>query len=100
MATKIHIKHSGSGLIKETGYGYSWTYLFFGFFVPMFRGELGISVLHLLFSICTGGIFNLIFEPFFYNKQYMIRMLTSGWELAGNDWENKKARVSIGMEVK
>jgi len=39
MAKPIIIKHKASGLIKKGYYGFSWTYLIFGWFVPVFRGE-------------------------------------------------------------
>jgi hypothetical protein len=71
-------------MVKTGFYGYSWTYLFFGWFVPLYRGELGVGALHLLFTIVTGGIWQLIVS-FLYNKQYMTRMLTNGWVLDGSD---------------
>ena len=49
MATAVIIKHPNSGMIKIGYYGFSWTYLFFGWFVPLFRGELGVAALHMLF---------------------------------------------------
>ena len=45
MATKINIKHTQSGMVKTGFYGYSWTYLIFGWFAPLFRGELGVGAL-------------------------------------------------------
>ena len=81
----------------KTGlYGFSWTYLFFGWFVPIIRGELGVGALHLLFTFVTFGIWQII-VCFLYNKQYMTRMLTNGWELAGTDEENRNARAALGM---
>ena len=81
----------------KTGlYGFSWTYLFFGWFVPLFRGELGVGALHLLFTFVTFGLWQFI-VCFLYNKQYMTRMLTNGWELAGTDEENQNARAALGM---
>lgn len=45
----------------KTGlYGFSWTYLFFGWLVPVFRGELGVGALHLLFSVVTFGLWQFI----------------------------------------
>ena len=81
----------------KTGlYGFSWTYLFFGWLVPVFRGELGVGALHLLFSVVTFGLWQFI-ACFIYNKQYMTRMITNGWELAGSEEENLKARAALGM---
>ena len=91
MATEIMIKHKESGIMETGVYGYSWTYLFFGPFVPLFRGEILYALLHLIFNGFTAYIFSII-NIFYYNKQYMTRKLTSGWELAGSDIENKKAK--------
>jgi hypothetical protein len=80
----VRIIHIDSGLVK-TGYiGYSWTYLVFGWFVPVIRGELGIGALHFLLTLVSLGLSQLIF-PFLYNRQYMSRMLTSGWRLDATD---------------
>ena len=98
MSTQILIKHNKSGVIKYGKYGFSWTYLFFGFFIPLYRGELGVGVLHIIFSMLTLGLSNLIFA-FIYNKQFMLRMLTTGWELVGSDKENSDAREALGIFI-
>ena len=77
---KIKVKHNESGILKHCFVGYSWTYFFFGFFVPIFRGEISIGVFHLIFSVVTFGVFQLIM-PFLYNKQYSSRLLTNDWVL-------------------
>jgi hypothetical protein len=80
----VRIIHTESGLVK-TGYvGYSWTYLVFGWFVPVMRGEIGIGALHFFLTLVSLGLSQLIF-PFLYNRQYMGRMLTSGWRLDAAD---------------
>ena len=96
MATSVNIKHTSSGLTKTGYYGFSWTYLFFGWLVPMIRGELGVAALHLLFSIFSLGIWQLI-ACFIYNKQYMQRLITTGWELVGSDEEVQSAKFSLGV---
>lgn len=97
MATSVRIRHRESGLIRKGMYGFSWTYLFFGWFVPLFRGEIGIAALHFLFTFLSFGLFQIIMA-FLYNRQYMTRMLTNGWELADNDYENQRARFKLGIE--
>ena len=93
---KIKVKHKQSGVEKYCHAGYSWTYFFFGFFVPIFRGEISIGVFHLIFSIITFGLFQLVM-PFLYNKQSSIRLLTSGWDLNDTEENNTLARVRIGI---
>ncbi len=93
---KIKVKHNESGIIKHCFVGYSWTYFFFGFFVPIFRGEISIGVFHLIFSIVTFGIFQLVM-PFLYNKQYSVRKLTGGWVLNDDYEKNMIAKQRFGF---
>ena len=96
MAIKINIQHPAFGLTKNGYYGYSWTYLFFGLFVPLVRGELVVAALHLLFSLFTFGIWQIIFS-FLYNKLYMTRMIEKGYVLKGYDDEIVKAKKALGV---
>lgn len=66
------------GLEKDCPVGFSWTTLFFGFLVPLFRGDLVGVLIHLLASVFSIGIFWLIW-PFFYNKNYINRLLEKGY---------------------
>ena len=93
---KINLKHTNSGLNKPGYVGYCWTYFFFSFFVPIFRGEILIGVLHLIFSVVTFGLFQLVI-PFLYNKQFTSRMLTSGWELSDTEEKMQVARLKLGI---
>jgi len=93
---KIKVKHNESGIQKYCFVGYSWTYFFFGFFVPIFRGEISIGVFHLIFSLVTFGLFQLIM-PFLYNKQYSIRLLNNSWSLNDSEERNAIARLKIGI---
>tara|TARA_B110000008_G_scaffold160523_1_gene161214 strand:- start:231 stop:614 length:384 start_codon:yes stop_codon:yes gene_type:complete len=93
---KINVKHNESGIQKNCFVGYSWTYFFFGFFVPIFRGEISIGVFHLIFSLVTFGIFQLIM-PFLYNKQYSTRLLNNSWLLNDSEENNSIARQKIGI---
>ena len=93
---KINLKHTNSSLNKPGFVGYCWTYFFFSFFVPIFRGEILIGVLHLIFSVVTFGLFQLVI-PFLYNKQFTSRMLTSGWELSDTEKNMQIARLKLGI---
>jgi hypothetical protein len=92
----VVVRHSQSGLTKNGYYGFSPTYLCFGWFVPLFRGEIGIAALHLLFSVFTFGIWQLI-ASFIYNRQYTARLLTSGWSLADTPENEAHARIVLGI---
>jgi hypothetical protein len=94
----IFVRHRESGLVKRAYLGWSWTYQLFGWFVPVFRGEVGIALLHLAITIFTFGIFQIVM-PFLYNKQQMTRLLTSGWELSDSEEVETYARKQLGMPM-
>ncbi len=96
MATKVIIQHPANGLTKNGYFGFSWTYLFFGWFVPLFRGELGIAVLHLVITALTFGFWQVILA-FLYNKQYMTRMLEKGYVLKDSEAVMQAARIRLGI---
>lgn len=93
----VRLVHVASGMVKDGYVGYSWTYLVFGWFVPVVRGELGVGLLHLVITMVSFGLSQLIF-PFLYNRQYMVRMLTSGWELDVTDPNYELARRKLNIK--
>lgn len=96
MANKVIIQNPVNGLTKEGYYGYSWTYLFFGWLVPLIRGELGVAALHMLFTAFTFGVWQVIVS-FLYNKQYMTRMLEKGYVLKDTEQTMAAARLKLGV---
>ena len=96
MAKRVALIHPQSGLMKPGFYGFSWTFLFFGWFVSVFWGELLVGLLHLAITVVTFGLWQLIIA-FLYNKQYMTRLLTNGWQLNGDDESNAYAKRKLGI---
>ena len=96
MAKRILMKHPGTGLVKNGFYGFSWTMLLFGGFVPLFRGDLLAGVLVLILYIITLGWGTLIYS-FFYNKQYTTRLIEKGYVFADSEAANAKARAKLGV---
>ncbi len=88
MAQRISIQHKDSKIVKNTYYGFSWTYLLFGPFVPLIRGEYALSFLYLLLSVLVIPHFFLAFK---YNQISTNKLLSNGWVLAGSEGENKMA---------
>ncbi len=84
MATPVRLIHPISGMTKIGYVGFSWTYMFFGPFVPIIRGEVAVGLFHFILSSITFLFFHLI-EIFLYNGQYMRRQLTDGWQLDRSD---------------
>ena len=96
MAKKVALIHPQTGLIKSGFYGFSWTFLFFGWFVPLFRGELMIALLHFTITVITIGLWQIIFA-FLYNKQYTTRLLEKGYVLNDTEEVNEEARQKLGI---
>lgn len=96
MARTVMLMNPNSGLTKKGKYGFSWTYLFFGWWVPLFRGEIGIALLHLIATVCTIGVWQLVFS-FMYNRQYMTRLLDAGYKLHDDEYRMSDARVKLGI---
>ena len=96
MAKKVALIHPQTGVMKSGFYGFSWTFLFFGWFVPLFRGELMIALLHFTITVITIGLWQIIFA-FLYNKQYTTRLLEKGYVLNDTVEVNEEARQRLGI---
>jgi hypothetical protein len=96
MATRVMLIHPGTGLTKKGYFGFSWTYLFFGWLVPLFRGELVVAALHLLFTVVTFGIWQIIMA-FLFNKHFMTRQLEKGYQLNDDEALMARARTKLGI---
>ncbi|WP_033588750.1 HrgC protein [Helicobacter pylori] len=66
-------------LIKKGLVGFSWTTFFFGFFVPIIRGDARWAIVMVVVTLFTFVLSNIVFA-FIYNKQYTTRLLESGYE--------------------
>lgn len=98
MAQVVMMKNDRTGLVKKGFVGFSWTYLFFGFWVPLIRGELVVAALHLLFTMFTFGLWQLI-VAFLYNKQYTSRLIEGGYRFADTEALNRLAAEKIGVDL-
>ena len=74
---------SPDGITKQVPLGFSWTTLLFGFFVPLYRGDMKWFVVSLVLSLVTNGLSWVIF-PFFYNKLYYRDLMKQGFLENGN----------------
>lgn len=92
---KIRLMNS-AGVIREVKLGFSWTMLFFGPLVPLFRGDLKWMILSLVLDVLTSGIAWLIL-PFTYNKSYIKGLLYAGWIPA--DRMSEIAMITKGLPV-
>jgi hypothetical protein len=65
------------GVIRNVKVGFSWTTLFFGVLVPLFRGDFKWFIIMLLcdFTIVAWFIF-----PFIYNRIYIKDLIEKGYK--------------------
>ena len=75
----IIVANPHTGVQKEVKRGFSWTMLFFGFLVPLLRGDIIWTIASLVLAGFTYGISWLIL-PFFYNKIYLNSLLNKGFK--------------------
>ena len=80
------------GLRKEVKVGFSWTVFFFGFFVPLFRGDLKWAAIMFFGTILLGfatlgiggGVLGIVMS-FVYNKIYIKDLIEKGWKPVGEE---------------
>lgn len=66
--------------VKKAPIGFSWTVLFFGFFVPLFRQDWVWVIGMILLAYFTAGLSNILLA-FFYNKWYINSLLNKGYKI-------------------
>ena len=80
MAQTVELK---KGNVKKKGVvGFSWTTFFFGFFVPLLRGDMMWAV-GMFIAACVLPIISNIILAFIYNKKYTENLLQQGFEPCG-----------------
>lgn len=69
------------GELREVKIGFSWTVFFFGFLVPIFRGDVKWTVIMFVASVLTAFLAQLVF-CFVYNGIYVRELLGRGFKPA------------------
>ena len=95
----ITLENSNTGQVKLGRVGFSWTVFFFGFFVPLIRGDWKWALIMFLVGSATLGLSNLVFM-FMYNKLHIKDLVFSGFRAtsltAGNmDDISRKLGVNL-----
>ncbi|MCX7885106.1 MAG: DUF2628 domain-containing protein [Caloramator sp.] len=93
----INLKHKETGITKRCKVGFSWTTLFFGFFVPFLRGDIKWGLLMILIGVISAGIGWLVF-PFIYNKIYIRNLVSEGYIPADDYSKNELRRLGVFLE--
>lgn len=93
MARKVKLKRDG---LMKTGYvGFSWTTLFFGFFVPIFRGDWFMVMVMLVLNI-VAPFLSAIILGFVYNKMYTRGLIEKYGYVPADDYS---ARLLASEEI-
>jgi hypothetical protein len=105
MAKAVQMKNKKTGITKDGYIGFSYSYFFLGIFnmgwlVPLYRGELLMSllcvVIHVLtlpFWIITSVVFGL-----FFNKFYTLQLIEEGYDFSDTDEDLvKRAKMILGI---
>lgn len=92
--TLIEMIHRQTGERKFVKPGFSWTTFFFGFFVPLFRGDILWAIIMVATSFMTFG-FGWIIFPFFYNKVYINKLQNKGFAFATSFQGNSGSNVNM-----
>ena len=98
--TKLYFENALTGNIKkDVPVGFSWTYLFFGPLVPLFRGDIKWFFLTLIISMATFGI-ALIYFMFKYNAIYIKKLVMEGYKAKENNAEKLEVlSKQVGIRI-
>ena len=96
MAEVVMLKNKDSGVVRKGLYGFSWTSFFWGFFVPLFRGDLKHTVVWFLAWFFTFGVSNII-QAFIYNKMYTKALMDRGYQFFDSEARVALAKSSLGV---
>jgi hypothetical protein len=69
-----------NGVQRRAPQGFSWTILFFGALVPLFRADIATFFLMLFFGVFTFGLSNIVFA-FLYNGMYTRQLYEKGYHV-------------------
>ncbi len=76
---KVIFEHPVTKETREAPVGFSWTTLFLGLFVPIYRGDWKWAIIMFLAGSFTLGISWIVF-PFIYNKLYIKELVKKGYQ--------------------
>ncbi len=95
----VTIEDKKNQIIKEAPVGFSWTVLFFGGLVPLFRGDWGYFFIMLVAGIVTLGISGIIFA-FIYNRIYLQSSLKKGFKVKSYVGDKKLIESKAQIKLK
>lgn len=105
MAKSFLMTHPTTGISKKGYIGFSYSYFFLGIFnlgwlVPLYRGDLLLSVICLIFHVLTlpFWIISALLFGLFFNKFYTLRLIEDGYEITDPDTHLvSRAKMILGI---
>lgn len=106
---KVILENPRTGQVREAPVGFSWTMFLFGPFAPMFRGDWKwffiILLIAMIFAIMSGGVLGWlpgIVGAFMWNKSYLNRLISDGFQLKATQRGSSLDRVDreLGYSAK
>jgi hypothetical protein len=79
---------------KEVPIGFSWTHFFFGFLVPLLRGDMKWAAISFVASFCTLGVAQVVLS-FFYNKLYLKNLLQDGFNALDSEGKTYITQLAL-----
>ena len=93
----ISLENKKTNQVKLAPIGFSWTNFFFGFFVPLFRGDWKWAAIFFIVGWVTLGFGSLI-TAFFYNKLYASDLLQDGFKVRNlNGADKELVKIKLGI---
>lgn len=90
------MRHPTTGAARKGFVGFSWTTLFFGFFPPLFRGQLLVALAVAALAIMTGWL-STVAWAFFYNNWFTRQLLQDGYEFSDTPEKTRFALARLGL---
>jgi len=91
---KLKSKNGGT---KEAPVGFSWTTLFFSFWVPLTRGDWMWAMIMFIAIFITFGIAGILFG-FIYNRLYLEGLLKQGYSV--KSYIGDKRSIELSAQIK
>lgn len=98
------LENPRTGQIRMAPVGFSWTMFFFGPFAPMFRGDWKWALIILIIAIACGamtagflGWVPGLVGSFIWNKSYLNRLVSDGFQLKSTERGSSLERVDQEM---
>jgi hypothetical protein len=99
---QVNMVNETTRQVKQRKIGFSWTTLFFGWFVPLFRGDWKWCIIMFLLGFVSFGVSSIVFA-FLYNKIHMNDLIEQGYkpmdELSYNALQMKGLIVPAGLAL-